>query len=80
MATVSFNDTWSSFMNELNGIGIQRTTAARQPAKAEKIAYRLMDAATNVSVHADHTSEWGFRRYEWSLRRVALLTYALQHP
>lgn len=48
--------------------------------KARVIADRLIAASTNAWLYADEISEWGHRRYLNSLRRVVLLTYALQHP
>lgn len=52
-----------------------------QMTRAERIADRLTHAATNVYLFAGYgASEYGMRRYNNALRRVALLTYALQHP
>lgn len=71
-----YDRTFGDFIASLLG------TQYRVPetSKAERIAERLADAASDVYVHAKCNSEWSQRRYEHSLRRVALLTYALQHP
>lgn len=48
---------------------------------AERIAERLTRAAADVYYYADgDLGEYRFRRYQHALRRVSLLTYALQHP
>lgn len=73
----NYDKTFSEFIESLGDFGVTNT----KDTKARRIASRLEDAAMNVYHYANgDRGEWGHRRYLHSLRRVALLTYALQHP
>ena len=72
-----YDKTFSDFIESLAHRGVTNT----KYTKARRIASRLEDAAFNVCHYASgDRGEWGHRRYLHSLRRVALLTYALQQP
>lgn len=72
----NYDKTFSEFIESLGDFGVTNT----KDTKARRIASRLEDAAFSVYHYANAVSEHGHRRYLNSLRRVALLTYALQHP